>query len=353
MYFINYSFPLNFKGFERQPHPILSMNWGYAENGACRVPHHKPSVTYSLKRPVTYPLSRSLHVFCKTKFFGHVANTSLCYIPYVTGYVTGVGQRPCYKPIVLARPTYPPQNTNFSGPRFSGGSDYVSGVCMYPPILHSLRNLNLLCLQGALQARYVRDLQAILAFLAMPICESEEYHRMLSVPCKDGGMMQCIHHSLLCEAKRKSFCWFAPHTRAQQTKRCNGLVDADLRIRARRSRSIDINRQQRFSLRIISSCPTQSHRSRPNTPSSSFSSWMWMLETPKRRTAEVLRRLREHPKSFTFWRLCAATHHRLRRLGTQRWSGILTAAAQRAFATSLPELPLHLGCHGGSPEPEL
>ena len=78
--------------------------WGCVEKGSCRVPRHKPSVTYPLKRqPVTYPLSRSLHVFRSTKIFGYVAKTSLCYIPYVTGYVTGVGQGPCYKPIVLAR----------------------------------------------------------------------------------------------------------------------------------------------------------------------------------------------------------------------------------------------------------
>ena len=37
----------------------------------------------------------------------------------------------------------------------------------------------------------------------------------------------------------------------------------------------------------------------------------------------------------------------------QRWSGILSVAAQRAFATSLLELPLHGECQGGSPEPEL
>ena len=37
----------------------------------------------------------------------------------------------------------------------------------------------------------------------------------------------------------------------------------------------------------------------------------------------------------------------------QRWSGILFVAAQRAFATSLLELPLHGECQGGSPEPEL
>ena len=78
--------------------------WGCAEKGGCRVPRHKPSVTYPLKRrPVTYPLSRSLHVFRRTEIFGYVAKTSLCYIPYVTGYVTRVGQGPCYKPIVLAR----------------------------------------------------------------------------------------------------------------------------------------------------------------------------------------------------------------------------------------------------------
>ena len=77
---------------------------GCAEKGGCCVPRHKPSVTYPLKRqPVTYPLSRSLHVFRRTKLFGYVPKTSLCYIPHVTGYVTGVGQGPCYKPIVLAR----------------------------------------------------------------------------------------------------------------------------------------------------------------------------------------------------------------------------------------------------------
>ena len=80
--------------------PIL----GCAEKGGCRVPRHKPSVTYPLKRqPVTYPLPCSLHVFRRTKIFGYVAKTSLCYIPYVTGYVMGVGHGPCYKPIVLAR----------------------------------------------------------------------------------------------------------------------------------------------------------------------------------------------------------------------------------------------------------
>ena len=69
--------------------------WGCAEKGGCRVPRHKPSVTYPLKRqPVTYPLSRSLHVFRRTRIFGYVAKTSLCYIPYVTGYVTGVGHGP-------------------------------------------------------------------------------------------------------------------------------------------------------------------------------------------------------------------------------------------------------------------
>ena len=83
---------------------VLKPKWGCAEKGGCRVPRHKPSVTYPLKRrPVTYPLSRSLHVFRRTEIFGYVAKTSLCYIPYVTGYVTGVGQGPCYKPIVLAR----------------------------------------------------------------------------------------------------------------------------------------------------------------------------------------------------------------------------------------------------------
>ena len=75
-----------------------------AEKGGCRVPRRKPSVTYPLKRqPVTYPLSCSLHVFRRTKIFGYVAKTSLCYIPHVTVYVTGVGHGPCYKPIVLAR----------------------------------------------------------------------------------------------------------------------------------------------------------------------------------------------------------------------------------------------------------
>ena len=72
--------------------------------GGCRVPRPKPSVTYPLKRqPVTYPLSRSIHVLRRTKIVGYVAKTSLCYIPYVTGYVTDVGPGPCYKPIVLAR----------------------------------------------------------------------------------------------------------------------------------------------------------------------------------------------------------------------------------------------------------
>ena len=80
------------------------MIWGCAEKAGCRVPRHKPSVTYPLKRrSVTYPLSRSLHVFRRTEIFGYVAKTSLCYIPYVTGYVMGVGQGPWYKPIVLAR----------------------------------------------------------------------------------------------------------------------------------------------------------------------------------------------------------------------------------------------------------
>ena len=37
----------------------------------------------------------------------------------------------------------------------------------------------------------------------------------------------------------------------------------------------------------------------------------------------------------------------------QRWSGILSVAAQRAFATSLLELPLHGECQSGSLEPEL
>ena len=73
----------------------VSLLWGCAEKGGCRVPHHKPSVTY--------PSSRSLHVFRRTKISGYVAKISLCYIPHVTGYVTGVGQGPCYKPIVLAR----------------------------------------------------------------------------------------------------------------------------------------------------------------------------------------------------------------------------------------------------------
>ena len=78
--------------------------WGCAKKGGCRVPRHNPSATYPLKRqPVTYALSRSIHVFCRTKINGYVAKTSLRYIPYVTGYVTGVGQGPCYKPIVLAR----------------------------------------------------------------------------------------------------------------------------------------------------------------------------------------------------------------------------------------------------------
>ena len=83
---------------------IQGLYGGCAEKGGCRVPRPKPSVTYPLKRqPVTYPLSRSIHVLRRTKIVGYVAKTSLCYIPYVTGYVTGVGPRPCYKPIVLAR----------------------------------------------------------------------------------------------------------------------------------------------------------------------------------------------------------------------------------------------------------
>ena len=75
---------------------------GCAEKGGLS---HKPSVTYPLKRQpfFTYPLSRSLHVFRRTKIFGYVAKTSLCYIPNVTKYVTGVGQGPFYKPIVVAR----------------------------------------------------------------------------------------------------------------------------------------------------------------------------------------------------------------------------------------------------------
>ena len=57
-----------------------------------------------LETPACYiPLVVSLHVFRRTKIFGYVAKPSLCYIPYVTGYVTGVGHGPCYKPIVLAR----------------------------------------------------------------------------------------------------------------------------------------------------------------------------------------------------------------------------------------------------------
>ena len=51
------------------------------------------------------------------------------------------------------------------------------------------------------------------------------------------------------------------------------------------------------SLRIVFSFPTQSH---PSTPSSSFSSWMWTLETHKKREAEVLRGLHKHPK-FQFF----------------------------------------------------
>ena len=75
-------------------------------------------------------------------------------------------------------------------------------MCIYPPILHGLRDLILLRLQGALPARYVRELQAILAFFVMPICELEEHHRVLSMPCQDGGMMQCVHHSLLRKDRR-------------------------------------------------------------------------------------------------------------------------------------------------------
>ena len=41
------------------------------------------------------------------------------------------------------------------------------------------------------------------------------------------------------------------------------------------------------------------------------------------------------------------------RLRSLRWSCILSVAAQRAFATSLLELPLHGECQGGGPEPEL
>ena len=58
------------------------------------------------------------------------------------------------------------------------------------------------------------------------------------------------------------------------------------------------------SLRIVSSFPTQSH---PSTPSSSFSSWMWMLETPKKRGAEVLRGLHKHPK-FSFFLVIVFRH---------------------------------------------
>ena len=83
---------------------VIEFIWGCAEKGGCGVPRHKPSVTFPLKRkPATYPLLCSLHVFRRTRIFGYVAKTFLCYIPYVTGYVTGVGQDPCYKPIVLAR----------------------------------------------------------------------------------------------------------------------------------------------------------------------------------------------------------------------------------------------------------
>ena len=34
---------------------------------------------------------------------GFVAKTALCYIPYVTGYITSVGPGPFCKPIILAR----------------------------------------------------------------------------------------------------------------------------------------------------------------------------------------------------------------------------------------------------------
>ena len=51
---------------------------------------------------------------------------------------------------------------------------------------------------------------------------------------------------------------------------------------------------QSIAERVLFSFTTQSH---PSTPSSSFSSWMWMLERPKKRTAEVLRGLRKRTNS--------------------------------------------------------
>ena len=69
-----------------------------------KAPRPTPSVTDSLKRqPVTYSLSRGTHVLHRTKIFGYVAKISLCCVPYVAGYVMGMGQGSCYKPIVLAR----------------------------------------------------------------------------------------------------------------------------------------------------------------------------------------------------------------------------------------------------------
>ena len=184
-------------------------------------------------------------------------------------------------------------------------------MCICPPILHGLRDLNLLRLQGALPARYVRELQAILAFFVMPICELEEYHRVLSMPCEDGGMMQCVRHSLLREDRR------GPPFRA--------LLSCSRRIRElnRQNAAMESGVLVDADLRIVCSFPTQSH---PSSPSSSFSSWMWMLETPKKRGAEVLRGL--HNFSI-FWWFSSVTWH----ANPLRWPMKSTFSSRQARKT--------------------
>ena len=78
--------------------------WGCAEKGGCRVPRtspllHTPSNASLLQTPCRAACVSS----AGQKSLGMSRKTSPCYIPYVTGYVTIVGQGPCYKPIVLAR----------------------------------------------------------------------------------------------------------------------------------------------------------------------------------------------------------------------------------------------------------
>ena len=78
--------------------------------------------------------------------------------------------------------------------------------------------------------------------------------------------------------------------------------------------------------RIVFSFPTQSQ---PSTPSSSFSSWMWMLETPKKREAEVLRGLHKHPKFHDFLVIVFVTWH----ANPLRWPMKSTLSSREARET--------------------